>query len=94
MANSIWVDVLKTVVKTSFTSVFTAIAIIRLGMMIYPTHEVAANTQTAYQVEEGTVQIPAKTDADVDAGGPKTIAKNAPRVVFGQNSIENLKDRN
>ncbi|KAB7616112.1 hypothetical protein F9L33_04950 [Amylibacter sp. SFDW26] len=93
MALSIWDDVVRSVTKTSFTSIFVAIAIIRLGMMAYPTHDVAPQSQTSYQVEEGDVEI-ADASAPVEAPNVKTIAKDAPRIVFGQNSIESLKNRN
>jgi|GEM_PF-6723655 len=91
MANSILIDVVKSVTKTSFTSVFTAIAIIRLGMMVYPPHTTAHAGQTAYQVDESAVEV---VEKPADPSDVKTIAKDQPRIVFGKNSIESLKNRN
>ncbi len=91
MANSIWVDVVKSVTKTSFTSVFMAVGIVRLGMMAYPADGVPGHSQTAHQVEEQAIQTEGLV---VEAPSAKTIAKDAPRIVFGQNSIESLKNRN
>ena len=91
MANSIWMDVVKSVTKTSFTSVFMAIAIIRLGMMAYPADGLAPHSQTAYQIDEHDIET---KELAADAPNVKTIAKDAPRIVFGQNSIESLKNRN
>ena len=88
MTNSIWVDVVKSVTKTSFTIIFTAIAIIRLGMMAYPAHETEPHTQTSYQIDETDVEV---VDTPVEEPNVKTIAKDTPRIVFGQNSIESLK---
>ncbi len=91
MANSILIDVIKSVTKTSFSSAFTAIAIIRLGMMAYPEQVVVSDTQAGHQVEGEIAQI---AEAPVEGPSAKTIAKDAPRIVFGQNSIESLKKRN
>ncbi len=91
MANSIWMDVVKSVTKTSFTSAFTAIAIVRLGMMAYPEETAVQQTQAEYQVEESTTEV---AKATPEASSAKTIAKDTPRIVFGKNSIESLKNSN
>ncbi len=78
MANSMAMEVFKSVVKTTLTSTMIAISMFRIAMLVYPSTPSATQISTGY-----TSPQPAINSQITTSGGKR-------RIVLGQNSIQNL----
>jgi hypothetical protein len=74
-----FMDVFKSVVKTSLTSAMLFVSIVRLGMIAYPVGPVME--YTAAPVQEIVAPV-----AKIQVVSPQTKR----RIILGQNSIKNL----
>jgi hypothetical protein len=81
-----FMDVFKSVLKTSLTGAMIFVSIVRVGMLAYPVVP-AVEYATAPATFEGQKITP---NAKSQVASPKTKR----RVVMGQNSIENLGQSN
>ncbi len=78
MANSMAMEVFKSVVKTTLTSTMIAISVFRIAMLVYPSTPSATQISTGYTSPQPVIK------SQVTTSGAKR------RIVLGRNSIQNL----
>lgn len=78
MANSMAMEVFKSVVKTTLTSTMIAVSVFRIAMLVYPSTPTAAQISTGYAPRQPVIE------SQITTPGTKR------RIILGQNSIENL----
>ncbi len=83
MAKSLLREVLKSVTKTSITSVMLVVSVVRIGMLIYPVDPMSGQRVYYDYSHPAPLNMPASLE--------KRPSNSIPRIVTGQHSIENLR---